>query len=124
MKIVLIILNSFLFIGCIANTGRETESSEPEGQEELSEPAELAGGVMPVKPDMPQISYKSGTAEVVTQQTIMKFVGKDKIDESFFSRVILVENYKNGKKHGKWIYYNGDASIDKIEEYRDGELVE
>ena len=31
---------------------------------------------------------------------------------------------KNGKKDGKWTYYNKDGSIDKVEEYKNGKLIE
>ena len=33
-------------------------------------------------------------------------------------------NYKDGEKDGKWTYYNKDGSIENVEEYKDGELVE
>ena len=33
-------------------------------------------------------------------------------------------NYKDGKEDGKWTFYNKDGSIYKVEEYKDGELVE
>ena len=29
-------------------------------------------------------------------------------------------NYKDGKKDGKWTYYNEDGSIEKVENYKDG----
>ena len=61
--------------------------------------------------------------ELETKRTIMNFVGEDDLDGLFFNRVISVENYKNGKKHGLWIYYNEDGKIDKIENYSNGELV-
>ena len=32
-------------------------------------------------------------------------------------------NFKAGKEDGKWIYYNEDGSISKVEEYKDGKLV-
>ena len=114
----------FLLVGCALHTVRDTALSERNEPEEPIDPAEPLEGVLSVIPATPQLSFKAGIAELVAQKTIMKFVGKGNNDELFFSRIILVENYKNGKKHGKWIYYNGDASIDKIEEYRDGELVE
>jgi len=61
--------------------------------------------------------------ELETKKTIMNFAGEDDLDGLFFNRVISVENYKNGKKHGIWIYYNEDGKIDKIENYSNGELI-
>ena len=31
-------------------------------------------------------------------------------------------NYKGGKEDGKWTYYNENGSLQKVEEYKDGEL--
>ena len=63
-------------------------------------------------------------SELEKKQTIMHFAGEDDQDGLFFSRVISVENYKNGDKHGVWIYYNEDGTIDKIEKYFHGKLIE
>ena len=59
--------------------------------------------------------------EGVTTKTIMNFMGNGRI---FFSRVTSIENYKNEKKHGTWIYYGDDGSQIKIEEYDNGKLIE
>ena len=33
-------------------------------------------------------------------------------------------NYKDGRMDGLWEYFNEDGSLDKIEKYKDGELIE
>ena len=94
-----------LFICCVNKALNNTE---------LSEPIETAKGVIPNQSEAP---------EVETNKTIMRFVGEGDIDTLFFSKVLSVENYKNGKKHGLFIYYKEDGSIDRIEKYRNEELV-
>ena len=59
--------------------------------------------------------------EVVKTKTTMNFMGDGRI---FFSRVTSIENYKNEKKHGTWIYYGDDGRQIKIEEYVNGKLIE
>jgi len=100
-----------LFICCANKTLNNTE---------LPEPIETAKGVMP---KIPKLSDQSEAPEVETNKTIMRFVGEGDIDTLFFSKVLSVENYKNGKKHGLFIYYKEDGSIDRIEKYRNEELV-
>jgi len=34
------------------------------------------------------------------------------------------ENYKDGKRDGKWTLYNADGSIDEVREYKDGVRVD
>ena len=68
-------------------------------------------------------TYDLYAVDVGTNKTIMTFISAGEMDELFFSRVISVENYKNGRKHGFWRYYKEDGSIDKVEMYRNGELV-
>ena len=58
-----------------------------------------------------------------SNETIMKFAGEGERGNPFFSRVISIENYKNGKKHGIWVYYKEDGQIDRLEEYRNGKLL-
>ena len=112
---------------CAKKTANNTELSEPKEPiaepKEPVEPIEPAEGIITAMPVMPQLPDQSGTSEVGRMKTIMKFVGEGDVDKIFFSRVIAVENYKNGKKHGIWIYYKEDGSIDKQEEYRNGESV-
>ena len=62
-------------------------------------------------------------SELDANQTIMHFTGEDDQKGLFFSQVISVENYKNGEKHGLWIYYHKDGTIDKIEKYNHGKLI-
>ena len=52
----------------------------------------------------------------------MHFICDSDIDELFFSGVILIHNYKNRKMYCIWIYYKEDGKIDKVEDYRNGEL--
>ena len=53
-----------------------------------------------------------------------KFIYKDSpsgfIDEVYTTHI---GEFKDGEPHGKWTYYNEDGSIDKVDEYKDGELI-
>ena len=114
MKKLFVISIMLLFIGYAIKTVNNTE---------LPEPIEPDKGFMPEMPVMPQLPNQSGTSEVGRMKTIMKFVGEGDVDKIFFSRVIAVENYKNGKKHGIWIYYKEDGSIEFEDEFNDGEAL-
>jgi len=65
--------------------------------------------------------YGQGT---YTHSNGIKYVGEWK-DGTFIGKIKSEGNTDFwGSYNGKWTYYNADGSIDKVEEYKDGELVE
>ena len=42
----------------------------------------------------------------------------------FQPAVLIVGRYVDDKKHGTWTYYNEDGSVNKMEIYQDGKLID
>ena len=103
-----------LFIAC--SSSKQNEINESKDIIQVDEPKLNIN-----EPQNANNNVASNHQEVVKTKTTMNFMGNGR---SFFSRVTSIENYKNEKKHGIWIYYGDDGRQVKVEEYVNGKLKE
>ena len=103
-----------LLMGCSSSEKNKDDESQITKGIDKSE-------INPKKSQVANNNVVSYPQEIVKTKTTMNFMGNGR---NFFSRVMSIENYKNEKKHGIWIYYGDDGRQVKIEEYVNGKLME
>lgn len=60
----------------------------------------------------------------IPKDSINGIDSKLKAEIVFQPAVLIVGRYVDDKKHGTWTYYNEDGSVNKMEIYQDGKLID